>query len=208
MAGILGVGSGIQIDQIVSALVNAEKAPKTQQLDRLEKSTTAKSAALISVKGSLTNFQSSLSAFTSSLFTTRTASSSSSVLSAKADSTASSGKYSLQVQQLASGSKVALHSISSAAGTTLNSGTLKIEAGSTSINVDVTSSNNTLAGVRDAINAAGKDSGISATVVTDASGSRLVLSSSKTGEGNDLKVTATEDGVTSGTTVCGTPGAG
>ena len=42
MAGILGVGSGIKIDEIVAALVSAEKAPKTQQLDRLEKATTSR----------------------------------------------------------------------------------------------------------------------------------------------------------------------
>ncbi|UUY07170.1 flagellar filament capping protein FliD [Pseudomonas sp. J452] len=201
MAGILGVGSGIDIDSIVTALVNAEKAPKTLQLDRLEKVTTSRFSALGTLKGSLSSLQATIQGLSkASVFETRTASSSSSsVLTAKAAASADAGKYSMQVQQLASSSKVALQSVSSTSGTTFNSGKLTISAGSSSIEVDVTAANNTLSGLRDSINEEGKSAGISATIVTDASGSRLVLSSNKTGAGNDITVAATQDGVTTGT---------
>lgn len=201
MAGILGIGTGIDIDRIVTAQVNAEKAPKTQQLDRLEKATTSRLSALGTLKGSLSGLQTAIQNLNKpSLFSTRTASSSSSaVLSAKADPAAIAGKYSVQVQQLATSSKVGLQSVPADASTTFSSGKMTISAGSTSIEVDVSATNNTLAGMRDSINAAGKDKGISATIVTDASGSRLVLSSTATGAGNDIKVAVTEDGVTSGT---------
>lgn len=200
MAGILGVGSGIDIDSIVTALVNAEKAPKTLQLDRLEKTTTSRFSALGTLKGSLSALQTSIQGLNkSSIFDSRAASSTStSVLTAKASTSAIAGKYSVQVQQLASGSKVGLQSVASSSAT-FNSGTLTISAGSSSFEVDVTAANNTLAGLRDSINAEGKSAGISATIVSDSSGSRLVLSSGKTGEGNDIKVVASEDGVTSGT---------
>ncbi|SIQ43294.1 flagellar filament capping protein FliD [Aquipseudomonas alcaligenes] len=200
MAGILGVGSGIDIDSIVTALVNAEKAPKTQQLDRLEKTTTSRFSALGTLKGSLSALQTSIQGLNkSSIFDSRTASSTStSVLTAKASTSAIAGKYSVQVEQLASGSKVGLQSVSSSSAT-FSSGTLTISAGSSSFEVDVTAANNTLAGLRDSINTAGKSAGISATIVSDSSGSRLVLSSGKTGEGNDIKVVASEDGVTTGT---------
>ena len=201
MAGILGVGTGIKIDEIVAAQVNAEKAPKAQQLDRLEKATTSRLSALGTLKGALSGLQTAIQNLNKpSLFSTRTASSSSSaVLSAKADPAAIAGKYSVQVQQLATSSKVGLQSVPADASTTFSSGKMTISAGSTSIEVDVSATNNTLAGMRDSINAAGKDKGISATIVTDASGSRLVLSSTATGAGNDIKVAVTEDGVTSGT---------
>ena len=201
MAGILGIGTGIDIDSMVTAQVNAEKAPKTQQLDRLEKATTSRLSALGTLKGSLSGLQTAIQNLNKpSLFSTRTASSSSSaVLSAKADPAAIAGKYSVQVQQLATSSKVGLQSVPADASTTFSSGKMTISAGSTSIEVDVSATNNTLAGMRDSINAAGKDKGISATIVTDASGSRLVLSSTATGAGNDIKVAVTEDGVTSGT---------
>jgi flagellar hook-associated protein 2 len=200
MAGILGVGTGIKIDEIVAALVNAEKAPKTLQLDRLEKATTSRFSALGTLKGSLSGLQTAIQNLNKpSLFTTRTASSSaSSVLSAKADATAVAGKYSVQVQQLATSSKIGLQSVANASTATFNSGKLTISTGSSSFEVDITAANNNLNGIRDAINTAGKDQGVSATIVSDASGSRLVLSSSKSGEGKDIKVAVSEDGVTTG----------
>ncbi len=202
MAGLLGIGSGIEsIDSIVTALVNAEKAPKTLQLDRLEKATTSRFSALGTLKGSLSALQSAVQGLNkSSIFEGRTvASNNTSVLTAKADSSVAAGKYSVQVKQLATNSKVALQSVPSASTTKFNSGTLSISAGSASFNVDVTASNNTLTGLRDSINTAGKTAGVSATIVSDASGSRLVLSSSSAGDGNDIKVAATENGVTTGT---------
>lgn len=199
MAGILGIGSGIDIDSIVTALVNAEKAPKTQQLDRLEKATTSRFSALGTLKGSLSSLQTAIQGLNkASIFEARTASTTNSgVLTAKATSSAVAGKYSIQVEQLASSSKVGLQSVSSGSAT-FNSGKLTISSGSTSIEVDVADGKNTLTAIRDSINESGKGVGISATIVTDASGSRLVLSSTKAGEGNDLKVAVTEDGVTTG----------
>lgn len=201
MAGILGIGTGIDIDSIVTALVNAEKAPKTLQLDRLEKATTSRFSALGTVKGSLSGLQAAIQGLNkASIFESRTASSNNtSVLTAKATSSAIAGKYSVQVQQLASSSKVGLQSVDPSSSTKFNSGKLTISAGSSSFEVNVNATNNTLAGVRDSINAQGKSAGVSATIVTDSSGSRLVLSSSKTGEGNDIQVAATEDGITTGT---------
>ncbi|MDH1731071.1 flagellar filament capping protein FliD [Pseudomonas chengduensis] len=202
MAGITGIGSGLNINEIVTALVNAEKAPKTNQLDNLEKKTTTRITAIGTLMGAMNSFKTALDALNKpALFESRTASTSnSSVLKATAVTTAPAGTYSVQVQQLAASSKVALQSVSGVgnAPATFNSGTLEISAGNTSISVDVTAANNTLAGMRDAINEAGKDSGISATIITDDSGSRLVLSSTKTGEGNDIQVAVTEDGETTG----------
>lgn len=199
MAGITGVGSGININDIVTATVNAEKAPKTNQLDKLEKTTVARISAIGSLTSALNTFKSAVDSLNSTaLFEARTASTSSSALRASASTSASAGSYNVQVQQLATSSKVALQSVSGGNAATFNSGTLSISAGSSSFDVDITASNNTLAGMRDAINEAGKSSGVSATIITDDSGSRLVLSSTKTGDGNDIKVVGTEDGVSTG----------
>jgi flagellar hook-associated protein 2 len=200
MVGITGIGSGIDIDSIVKALVDSEKAPKTAQLDRLEKTTTTRISALGTLTGALNTFKSSIDALNkASLFEARTASSSnSSVLKVTAATTAPAGNYNVQVQQLATSSKVALQSVAGGNSASFNSGTLNISTTSNNFNVQITAENNTLAGMRDAINEAGKDSGVSATIITDASGSRLVLSSSKSGAGNDIQVSVTEDGVTTG----------
>lgn len=200
MAGITGIGSGLNINEIVTALVNAEKAPKTNQLDNLEKQTTTRISAIGTLTGAMNSFKTALDALNKpALFEARTASTSnSSVLKATATATAPAGSYNVQVQQLAASSKVALQSVSGGTGATFNSGTLEVSVGTTSFSVDVTAANNTLAGMRDAINEAGKDSGISATIITDDSGSRLVLSSTKTGEGNDIRIAVSEDGQTTG----------
>lgn len=191
MAGISGISSGIDIDTIVKTLVQAEQAPKTNQLDKLEKQTTTRISAIGTLTGALNTFKSAIDSLNkTSLFESRTASvSNSSMVKATATSTAPAGSYNLQVQQLASSSKVALQAVSGGTKATFGGGTLEISAGSSSISVEVTEANNTLAGIRDSINEAGKSSGISATIITDDSGSRLVLSSTKTGQGNDVKVT-------------------
>lgn len=200
MAGITGIGSGIDIDSIVSALVNSERAPKQGQLDRLEKATTSRISALGSLRSVVGEFSSMLQGLNkASVFQKQTVTSSSpSVFTALATKDLPVGRFSLQVQQLASSSKVALQSVAGTSAATFNSGSLSISAGTSSIDIEVTAANNSLLGIRDAINTAGTSQGISASIVSDASGSRLVLSSSKTGEGNDLQVVATQNGTTQG----------
>src|SRR3990167_10982827 len=109
MVGISGIGSGMDIGSIVTALVNAEKAPKEAQLARLGKASTTKLSALCQLKGALSEFREALKGLNkASLFESRSATSSdSSLLTATASKTAQAGSYSLQVMQLATGSKVA-----------------------------------------------------------------------------------------------------
>tara|TARA_R110000764_G_scaffold112134_5_gene198958 strand:+ start:4101 stop:5552 length:1452 start_codon:yes stop_codon:yes gene_type:complete len=199
---ITGIGSGLDISTIVSALVGAEGAPKTAQLNRLEKASTEKFTALGSFRSALSTFQTTLKDLSSAaLYEKRTATTGdSSIFSVKADSKATSGSYSVQVFNLAQSSKVALRGVddpTAAVGT----GTLTISAGEKTLNVDIGDSNSSLSGIRDAINAAGKDSGISATIVTDPSGSagsRLVLSSTASGTGNDITVSVDSDATDTG----------
>lgn len=194
MAGITGIGSGMNIDNMVSAIVAAEKAPKQTQLTNLEKKTTTQLTALGSLKGAISTFQTALSALNSpSSFLARTASvSKSDVLSATASQSAAAGTYQLEVSQLAVSSKVALGSVPSG-DKKLSTGTLTINVGSNkALELNVDSSNNTLAGIRDAIN--NSDSGVTASIVTDNTGSRLMLTSTKAGDGNDITVEASTDG--------------
>lgn len=193
MAGITGIGSGMDIDAMVKAISSAEQAPKASQLKRLEAKTTTQLTSLGQMKGAISNFQTALSALNSpSSFLARKASSSeSSVATATASQSAVAGNYKIEVEKLASSSKVALAAISSNTEAKLNSGNLTIKVGDTALaDITIDSTNNTLAGVRDAINKAGASTGVSATIITDDQGSRLVLSSSKMGDGNDITVSA------------------
>ena len=95
MAGISGIGSGIDIDSIVGALVNAQKAPKEAQLARLEKATTSRFSALGQLKGALSELQSSLKSLNdASLFQKRSATSADTTrLTASATKDAAAGNY-------------------------------------------------------------------------------------------------------------------
>jgi flagellar hook-associated protein 2 len=199
MAGISGIGSGIDINSIVGALVNAEKAPKEAQLARLEKASTTKFSGLGQLKGALSDFQSAMKGLNSlTLFEKRTASSSNTAaLTASATKTALPGSYSLTVERLASSSKVTTAAMDSSFAATAD-GTLSVKLGASgaAVAVDV-AIGDSLAQIRDKLNAALKDQGISANVISNpADGqSRLVLSAKATGSGQDVFIETADAGL-------------
>lgn len=197
MAGITGLGSGLDIKSIVEASVAAERAPKDAQLARLEKASTAKFTALGTLKGAMSELQTALKDLSKSeLFGNRVATSSNtSVLTSKASNTALSGTYKVEVQQLASSSKVTTAPLasgfSSGQGGSLS---LRIGADSTPVTVEI-AAGQTLEQIRDSMNKAFADSGVSANIVNNPSTgtAQLVLSSTKTGVGNDIVLQGSGD---------------
>ncbi|TXI29896.1 MAG: A-type flagellar hook-associated protein 2 [Aquipseudomonas alcaligenes] len=194
MAGISGIGSGIDIDSIVGALVNAQKAPKTAQLDRLEKATTTRFTALGQLKGALSELQTALKSLNdASLFQKRSATSADTTrLTASATKDATAGSYQVQVKSLASSSKVASASVAGAASATFNAGELTISVGGTALEAVDIAQGAKLEDVASAINAKLGSKGIGATVVSDpdTGAARLVLSSDKTGDGQAVTLQA------------------
>lgn len=209
MAGISGIGgSGLDIDSIVTKMVAAEKAPKQDQLTKTQSKATAQLTAIGSLKGAISEFQTALTTLNSpTSFQARGVTlSKSDYLTATASTSASVGSYQVEVSKLATSSKVALASVpatstttasdgtTSTSPTTFGKGTLSIKIGDTKLSdIQVDATNNTLSGIRDAINKAGQSQGLSASVVNDDSGSRLVLSSTKTGDGNNISVSVSGD---------------
>ncbi len=207
MAGVTGIGSGIDIDSIVSSMVAAERAPKEAQLATLEKKTTTQITAVGALRSAISDFQMALESLNKpELFQARSATSSKTdLVGITASTTAGAGSYQVEVKTLAASSKIALAAVANKAETPARfaSGTLEISLGvpavapaqatTESFSVTVDENNNTLAGLRDAINTSGKEVGVSATIVTDEHGSRLVLSSSKTGAGRDISVSVSDE---------------
>lgn len=121
----------------------------------------------------------------------------------KLDSKAVAGSYQLKVEQVAQAQSLSSASFASMEST-VGKGTLTIRlgdwnAGNTAFAVDSTKtgatitiddSNNSLTGLRDAINAA--DIGVSATIVSDGGTYKLLMTSS-TGAKNEIEVVAAED---------------
>jgi flagellar hook-associated protein 2 len=192
----LGAGSGLDIRQIVADLANAAKAPKETLLANRETANQAKISGLAQVSSAIDGFASALSSLISggTLFSQPSVSDTGVfTASALAGSRLGSLSASIQVQQLAQAQTSAsgyLASRTSAVG----EGTLTITTGSTSVDVEITAANDNLDGLAKAIN--DKNAGITASVVTDSNGARLVVKG-KTGAANAFTLSV-PGGTTSG----------
>lgn len=200
-----GIGSGLDINSIVSQLLAAERQP-LNALNQREQKYQAQLSAFGKVKSALATFQGAARSLNSDKFRILNASpSDSSLFTASAGAAAAPGTHSVEVTQLAQGHRLATAGFASA-GESLGSGTLTIQFGSydsgsnsftqnadkasTSITIDA--SNGSLAGIRDAINAA--NAGVRASIINDgtATGYRLVLSSADSGAANSIKITVSD----------------
>ena len=190
---ITGVGSGFDTVGIVKALVDAEKAPKQSQITAQQKDTTIQLSAVGTVKASLETYRAAIAKLNSvSSFNGLTASSNDEKISkVTIDDKASSGKYALNVTQLATSSKITSKVFEGGASASVNSSeqdqTLTISQSGDSYDVKIPAGA-TMQQTRDAINTQLQSKGISANVLTDANGSRLVIGSQTTGKGTDITV--------------------
>jgi flagellar hook-associated protein 2 len=193
-----GVGSGIDTDAIVTALVNAEKAPKQKQIDTQTLTTTTTLTAVGTVKSSLETYRAAVAAMNkASAFSGLTgASSNEKSASVTVTDSASDGTYTLEVTSLASSSKISSGVYAEKSAAVVNATTsaqdLTISQSGKESKVSIPAGA-TLAQTRDLINTQMASRGISANILTDASGSRLVLSSSTTGKGTEISMSANAD---------------
>ena len=189
---ITGVGSGFDTIGIVTALVNAEKAPKQSQITKLQTSTTTQLSAVGTVKVALESYRTAIAKLNSaSSFNGLAASSSDEKISkVTIDDKASSGKYALDVTQLATASKIT-SKVFEGSSVVVNSSdkdaTLTISQSDNDYSVTIPAGA-TMQQTRDAINTQLQSKGISANVLNDANGSRLVISSQTTGKGTDITI--------------------
>lgn len=214
-----GVGSGLDIESIVSSLMAVEQKPLTL-VSTQKTAYQSKLSAYGTMKSALTTFQTAVTALsTSAKFNAQTATSANTAnFTATANGSATIGDYAVTVNQLAKSQKIAMDGVTNVTDV-IGTGTLTIgfgtftpavvspatpasftpNAAKADLTITIDSSNNTLAGVRDAINAA--NGSVSATIVNDGSSNRLVITSKDTGEVNSLKITvADDDGVSTDAT--------
>jgi flagellar hook-associated protein 2 len=212
-----GIGSGLDIAGIINKLMQVEQQPLIA-LSQKEASYQAKISAFGSLQSALSSLQSAASGMIPSA--TQTAAekymsfsasvADSTIASASASTGAVAGSYSLEVISLAKahqmdsgttydsstdavgivGDTITLE-LGSVAGGFGSGGAFSRKSGTTALTIDITAENNTLAGIRDAINSA--DAGISATIVTGAVGAdptvaQLVLTSKSTGTADAIRI--------------------
>ncbi|MBB4642483.1 flagellar filament capping protein FliD [Rhizorhapis suberifaciens] len=187
----LGLGYGIDSASIVSGLVSAVRGPKEQVLSARESLVSAQISALANASGALDTFSKALSELLAdSSYSGNPASSDSSIAAVKLtqEGDLSNLPIALEVKALAT-SQVLKSTTLANSGTAVGIGTLTLATSSGSYAITIDSNNNTLAGLATAINDA--DAGVTATVVTDSSGARLVL---KGGVGGSEAFTLSDSG--------------
>ncbi len=191
-----GIGSGLDIESLVSQLVAAEGQPAINRLDSQEAKLQANLSAFGSLKSALSNFQTAVQSLqTDSSFQGRKAASSNNELfTASASTQATQGQYDIEIEQLAQAAKLTSNSGDFAeASDVVGTGALTINFGSESFSLTIDDSNNTLAGIRSAINNAEDNPGVTATIVSSDNGPRLVLSSDNLGSSNAITTVATDN---------------
>jgi flagellar hook-associated protein 2 len=187
-----GIGSKLDVNAIVTALVNAKQAGPQAQITNQATQTTALLTGLASLQSGLTSLQSALAALTqTSTFSSFSATLADSTLGTTSTmSNAQAGSYTLDVTQLATAQKRSSDALDKTAA--IGSGTLSIGVGANSFNLNV-SATDTLSDIAANINGASGNPGVTATVVYGAGGAQLLLSSSKTGVANGFTISASGD---------------
>ena len=205
-----GIGSGLDINNIVTALVDAQIAPRKNQILQQTTSAQTQLSAMGQILSSLSKLQNALSSLigTGQTVSKQATLSNNSYFTAAVDSTAHSDSYSIAVQQLAQSQSIANeHSIAASTvfalpGTiTIHSGQYTTLDGFTSFSdaeglnpVTITIPDNgsgySLQELSNAINAS--SAGVTTSIVSDNSGSKLVFTSNSTGTANAIKIDATD----------------
>lgn len=211
-----GIGSGLDVNSIVTQLMTVEKQPLVA-LQTKQALYEAKLTAIGTLKGSLSSFQTAVQKLSnlSSFQNTTVSPADPSIVTASGSASAIPGTYALEVTQLAKAQKLVAAGQASTS-TAIGNGTLTFDFGTISggtfdsvagkytgatftsngsgvKTVTINATNNTLSGIRDAIN--GAAIGVTASIVNDGSASpnRLVLTDNSTGLSNSIKISVAGD---------------
>lgn len=201
-----GIGSGIDVKELVDKLIESESKEKIKKFDADEASTLAKITAYGTLKSAMSEFADKLTQLESiNQFEMRQATAPNlnnvEIISATATADATPGNYSIEVIQLALAQKSGSANFAQTYST-VGTGTLTFTIGLAQYSFDITTANQTLQGISNTINAASGSTGISASLITSDAGTSIVFSS-LTGTNNAFTVSVTNDGDANNTDASG-----
>lgn len=189
----------INVSQLVSELMLVQSQPLVQ-LQSQEAGVQSKLSAYGQEQSALSTLQTAANALAlPTAFQAASATVTGGGVAATVTGTPANANYSVSVTTLAQSQSIASAPLASAS-TAIDTGTMTIQPGTWSagnagftastaapITVTINSTNDTLSGIAAAINSAANGT-VNASVVTDSSGSRLVLNSTSTGAANGFSV--------------------
>ncbi|WP_194723867.1 flagellar filament capping protein FliD [Noviherbaspirillum malthae] len=194
-----GIGSGLDINSIVTQLVAAERVP-IDNLAAKSKSFNAKITALGQLQSGLSSLQSAVRNLTPTGLNKITATSSNTtLLSATTSGAAKSGTYAIEVIERALPHKLGTKAVASATdkfsvpnaedpSTPIKTGTLSITINGVE-SVNLGAGEHSLQDIANAINATGTN--LSGRIINNGSGYRLAISTLNTGAANKISITGT-----------------
>ncbi len=205
----LGAGSGLNSTSIVQQLSDVEKAPRQAQIDSKKTTIEAQISDYGVIRSALSTLQDAAKNLSDSeTFNSKSASfgQSDAFIPESLDENVPVGNYSFEVIDVAQSQSISTAVAYADPTDAIGKGTLTFDFGSwdaaeppttftqnsdkDSVVITIDDSNNSLNGLRDAINAA--EAGVVATVVNDGSGYQLLLTA-ESGQSNQLQVTAAEE---------------
>ncbi len=213
-----GIGSGLDLESIISASVDAENVPKMNAFAAKDEALQVELSAIGEVKSAMSKLQDTIEKladpdnFNKRIANiTQPASDDGDLISVTPTSDISPGDFKIEVVAIAQGSRALSEDglfatnedVVSASG-----GTLSFSAGpdkSFDLTLDAGA---TLSDLRDAINSSDSNFGVTANIINTGSEAKLVLTSTVTGTGNDLVITNDNAELDNVSTVANAGGAG
>jgi flagellar hook-associated protein 2 len=196
LQSIDGLASNLNTTSIVQALMSYERrSVNLMEANKLEKTNQMSvfntiSAKLVALKTQATSLK-NVATFDAAQVTV----SDEDYLSAAVNGQVAEGQYHIMIEQLATNHQIASQGFESETAT-LGTGTFAFQVGDASqTEITIDSDNNTLAGLRDAINKA--NAGVKAAIINDGSSSssyRLLLTAEESGAENQIVVTTSLSG--------------
>ena len=193
-----GAGSGIDLESVISASLEAKKTQLQQPITTKKTNTQVTLSGLSQLKSAISTFSSTLESLTKTgAFNKRsvkvTQDSDDPVMTVTTNTGASNGQYNITVNKLATTSKQEGTFDSSTTSLVTADGTLTFKAGDEEFTIDV-KAGDTLQNIRNRINNSGDNFGLSANIINTSDGkSKLVLDSGVSGDGNNMTITASTD---------------
>ena len=203
------VGSGLDVEAIVKALVDADIAPKTNSLDRQETELSSEVSALATLKASLSTLDTALTDLSDGSAFDLLSIDAPDAVDIVQTGSPSVGQYSIDVNTLAASQVLASPGFASAS-TVVGTGSLTFKIGSPTyasgssgaysgftadaaktVTLTIDSSNNTLSGIRDAVNASSV--GVTASLVLDGTQTRLLFTADDSGAATALSISTDDD---------------
>ncbi|MBH0028557.1 flagellar filament capping protein FliD [Pseudoalteromonas sp. SWN29] len=212
-----GIGSGLDLESIISATLAAEDTPKLNAFAKKEESLQVELSSLGEIKSAMSKLQDTIEKLADpDSFNKRIAnitqpnSDDGDLISVTPTSNITPGNFKVEVIDLAQGSRATSNDslftstddVVSASG-----GTLSFAAGDKSFDLTL-DAGATLADLRDAINDSDDNFGVTANIINTGTESKLVLTSSVSGTGNDLVITNDNAELDNVSTVANSGGAG